>query len=91
MSQKGNITVDDCNALLTSTVIMGSSYLGSRGPGTSWLQNCLRVRLSLCPGCGIQHAERSMLVLELQTLPRYHCMSLHAAYGGCEDLEIPQM
>lgn len=48
--------MDNHNDLLT--VIMGSTYLGFYGPGTSCLQNCLRVRLSLCPGCGIQHAER---------------------------------
>lgn len=50
--------MDNRNDLLTSTVIMGSSYLEFCGPGTSWLQNCQRVGLSLCPGCGIQHAER---------------------------------
>lgn len=41
MPQKGNITVDNRNDLLTSTVIMGSSYLGFCGPGNSWLQNYL--------------------------------------------------
>lgn len=35
--------------------------------------------------------QRSMLVLELQTWPCYHYVSLRAAYGRCEDLEIPHM
>lgn len=57
MFQKGNITVDNRNDLLTSTVIMGSSYLEFCGPGTSWLQNCQRIRLSLCPGSSMQRGK----------------------------------